>query len=138
MTATSSCYSTLLQLTNANGIIQTNEFITYYGNNLDCQWNISSNAMLELVFNRFNTETTVDYINVYSGGSLSSPLIGSFSGSTLPKPIESSSGKLYVRFISDGSTTYQGVSASYRGKMMAYIKDVIRFGTCIKCIFYER
>ncbi|KAJ7369459.1 hypothetical protein OS493_038796 [Desmophyllum pertusum] len=82
---------------------------------MDCHWNITSNAVLELVFLRFNSEKCCDYVRVYNGGSLSSPAIGSFSGSSLPAPITSSSNNLYVRFASDGSVTSQGFRARYRG-----------------------
>lgn len=91
---------------------------------MDCQWNLSSNAVLELAFHRFNTQPSADYVRVYNGGSLSSPLIGTFSGSSLPAPITSSSNKLYVRFTSDSSATYQGFGARYRG--MTYVKNILK------------
>ena len=108
--------------TKTDGIIESNQINTAYTNNMDCQWNISSNAVLELVFLRFNTEASYDYVRVYSGGSLSSPLIGTFTGSSLPAPITSSSNNLYVRFASDGSVTSQGFRARYRGMM--YVKRI--------------
>jgi len=81
---------------------------------MDCRWNLSSNAEIELIFLRFNTQPSADFMTVYDGGSSSSPLIGSFSGSSLPSPIQSSSRNLYVRFTSDDSGTYQGFLAHYR------------------------
>ncbi|KAJ7362158.1 hypothetical protein OS493_013250, partial [Desmophyllum pertusum] len=99
LTATSSC--AMVQLTSTSGIIRPSQS-SQYTNNMDCRWNFSSNAMLEIVFYRFNTETNYDYVYVYDGGSLSSPLIGRFSGSSLPAPITTSSNNLYVRFTSDG------------------------------------
>lgn len=71
--------------------------------------------MLELVFFRFSTETSADYVNVYDGGSSSSPLVGRFSGSSLPAAITSSSNQLYVKFDSDSSGNYEGFVAAYRG-----------------------
>jgi len=56
---------------------------------------------------------------VYDGGSYSSPLIGSFSGSSLPAAITSSSHKLFVRFTSDGSNTGGGFAAGYHGKYIS-------------------
>jgi len=84
---------------------------------MDCRWNLSSNAEIELAFLRFNTQPSADFVTVYDGESSSSPLIGTYSGSSLPSPIQSSSGNLYVRFISDGSGTYKGFQAHYRGMM---------------------
>ncbi|KAJ7383080.1 hypothetical protein OS493_030967 [Desmophyllum pertusum] len=100
LTATSSCV--MIQLTSTSGIIRPSQS-SQYTDNMDCRWNFSSNAMLEIVFYRFNTEGCCDHVNVYDGGSPSSPLIGRFNGSSLPAPITSSSNNLYVRFTSDGS-----------------------------------
>ena len=83
---------------------------------MDCRWNFSSNAVIELVFFSFRTESSADFVSVYDGGSLSSPLIRKMSGSSLPPPITSSSINLYVKFSSDGTNTYDGFVAAYRGK----------------------
>ena len=82
---------------------------------MDCYWSLSSNAKLELIFSRFNTEYGGDYVSVYDGDSTSSPLIGQFSGSSVPAPITSSSNNLYVRFTSDSSGEYSGFVARYEG-----------------------
>ena len=115
--ATSSCANLSVSQTNTGGVIQSNNMSTTYINNMDCQWYISSNARVELVFSRFHTQSPADNVSVYDGGSLSSPLIGTFNGPSRPAPITSSSSKLYVRFTSDSSTTYGGFQAHYRGKM---------------------
>jgi len=81
---------------------------------MDCYWSLSSNAKLELIFSRFNTEYGGDYVSVYDGDSTSSPLIGQFSGSSVPAPITSSSNNLYVRFTSDSSGEYSGFVARYK------------------------
>lgn len=112
MTATSSRTNLLLRVTNTSGIISQRGRKFYH---LDYQWNISSNVMLQLVFVRFKTQTSTDFLRVYDGGSSSSPLIGRFSGSSLPAPITSSSGNLYVRFTSNGSRRYGEFEAHYRG-----------------------
>ncbi|XP_078382502.1 uncharacterized protein LOC144665191 isoform X2 [Oculina patagonica] len=114
VTVTSSCGSNLvLSDTNAKGIILSST--STYGSNLDCQWDISSNAILELAFFTFDTEASADFVDVYDGGSTSSPLFGRFSGSSLPALIESSSNNLYVRFTSDGSDgSNEGFTATYR------------------------
>ena len=71
---------------------------------------------MELVFFSFRTESSADFVSVYDGGSLSSPLIRKMSGSSLPPPITSSSINLYVKFSSDGTNTYDGFEAAYRGR----------------------
>ena len=84
---------------------------------MDCRWNLTSNAVIELLFHYFATQWRADYVSVYDGDSISAPLVGEFSGSIVPAPITSSSTKLYVRFTSDGSNPlpYKGFAARYRG-----------------------
>ena len=122
-TATSSCANLLVHQTTTSGIIQTGgttpsgEY-SRYADNVDCRWNISSNAMLELEFLRFKTVDHNDYLRVYDGGSPTAPLIGTYSGSFLPATVTSTSNKLYMRFISDASSVSYGFVARYQGKML--------------------
>lgn len=117
MRVTSSCESLLLRVTNVDGIILSNQGSSY-STNMDCQWKISSSVALQLVFVRFRTQSSADFLTVYDGGSSSSPVIGRFSGFSIPAPITSSSGHLYLRFTSDGSRSYQGFHANYRGVLL--------------------
>ena len=121
-TATSSCANLLVHQTKTSGIIQTGGITSSgeysrYADNMDCRWNISSNAMLELEFLRFKTVDHNDYLRVYDGGSLSSPLVGTYSGSFLPATVSSKTNKLYMRFISDASHSHYGFVARYQGTM---------------------
>ena len=112
---TSSCANLKVINTNTSGIIRSSP-AWYYSDNMNCQWSLSSNIRLELVFLHFKTDSSADYVKVYDGGSTSSPLLGTFSGSSLPAPIMSSSNKLHVTFITDGSGRNEGFTATYRGK----------------------
>lgn len=116
LTADSSCV--MKKQTSLSGVIRPSQS-SQYSNNMNCRWNFSSNALVELVFLRFDTETSTDYVNVYDGGSSSSPLVGRFSGSSLPAAITSSSGSLYVNFASDSSGNYDGFVAAYRGMIQS-------------------
>lgn len=87
-----------------------------YNDSMNCQWSLSANATLELVFFRFVTETNYDYVYVYDGGSSSDPLVGRYNGRSLPPKIRSSSNKLFVEFTTDGSVTMSGFAASYHSK----------------------
>ena len=120
VTATSSCANLLVHQTKTSGFIQTGGITqsgeySRYANNMDCRWNISSNAMPELVFLRFKTNDQNDYLRVYDGGSWSSPLIGTYSGSSLPATITSATNSLYMRFISDASGNNYGFVVRYQG-----------------------
>ena len=117
MTATSSCSNLLMRDASkpSGTIYSTGSSRSVYSSNMDCRWNLTSNAVIELLFYDFATESSADYASVYDGDSTSAPVIGRFSGSSLPAPITSSSTKLYVRFTSDGSSQYRGFNARYRG-----------------------
>ncbi len=110
----STCAHSLVINTNVTGIIRPRQYY-YYFDNMKCQWNFTSNVKLELVFLHFKTDSPADYVNVYDGGSPASPLIGTFSGSSLPSPIMSSSNNLFVTFTTDGSGTSDGFTATYQG-----------------------
>ena len=116
MTATSSCSNLLVRdASKPSGTISASSGSSTYSSNMDCRWNLTSNGVIELLFYHFATESSADYVRVYDGDSTSAPLIGRFSGSSLPAPITSSSTKLYVRFTSDSSLEYRGFIARYRG-----------------------
>ena len=112
--ATGSCANLLVHQSKTDGIIQTGDY-SPYSNNVDCSWNISANTMLQLEFLRFHVWDSKDYLFVYDGGSSSSPLIAKFSNAPLPAPVTSSTKKLYVRFVSDASSTADGILARYQG-----------------------
>lgn len=118
VTASSSCARLLVSDTSKlSGIIQSSLSSTY-GNNITCQWNLSSNTILELVFSIFKTKAS-DYLSVYDGTSASSNLIGRFSGEILPGPYAlSTTNNLYLTFSSSsaGPTDF-GFRARYRGDL---------------------
>ncbi|MEZ4855764.1 MAG: CUB domain-containing protein [Gelidibacter sp.] len=64
-------------------------------------------------FTTFNTESGWDYLRVYDGPNTTFPLIGNFSGTTIPGPFTSSdpSGALTFVFTSDSSGRSAGWSA---------------------------
>ena len=113
--ATSSCSNLLVTRSSASGIIFSNRNGSY-SNKLNCNWTLSSNTNLKLVFFRFQTESCCDHVYVYDGRSSSSPLIGKFNGTSLPGAITSSYNKLFVRFTTDHSVLNIGFAASYHGK----------------------
>ncbi|KAL9952657.1 hypothetical protein ACROYT_G039941 [Oculina patagonica] len=134
VTVTSSCANLLIEQTDTSGIIFSTYISNYsygsgaddyfYSDNMDCNWSFSSNTKLELTFFTFSTQLDADYLYVYDGGSTASPLIGTFSGTSLPMTITSSSNKLHVRFTTDSSGTARGFRASYRALTEATIRLV--------------
>ncbi len=74
----------------------------------------TGNNTVMVTFNSFNLESGYDYLYVYDGSDINAPLLGSFSGSTIPGPFTSNNpnGTLTFWFISDGSVTYNGWDAT--------------------------
>jgi hypothetical protein len=75
----------------------------------------SSNAgeVVQMTFTQFATELNFDFVRIYNGPSTASPLLGTFSGSTIPGPFTSThpSGCLTVNFTSDVSNVAAGYAA---------------------------
>ncbi|MEN2993230.1 MAG: CUB domain-containing protein, partial [Bacteroidia bacterium] len=64
-----------------------------------------------VVFLSFNTEANFDFLRAYDGPNTGSPLIGTYSGTTLPPTINSTGNSLTFNFTSDGSVVGSGWSA---------------------------
>jgi hypothetical protein len=86
-----------------------------YLENSDCKWLIqpSGAASITLSFSAFATEAGYDSVTVYDGATTSDPILGSFSGSSLPAPVTSTGGAMLVHFTSDSIINAAGWDASY-------------------------
>jgi len=86
-----------------------------YNNNTDCRKLIQPAGadFVSLTFTAFDLESGYDFVRVYDGTSTSDPLLGTFSGSTLPGTITSSGGSMLVHFTSDYSVSAEGWTAEY-------------------------
>ncbi|MBM3164536.1 MAG: N-acetylmuramoyl-L-alanine amidase [Bacteroidetes bacterium] len=95
-----------------------------YSNDERKVWVIQPNnaASVQLTFSAFNTQIGKDKVLIYDGNSTNAPLIGSYSGTTLPPVIQSTSPALTLEFRSDCGTTQSGWSASYTSN--AQLTDV--------------
>lgn len=95
-----------------------------YTHNADCEWLIEPvNArMIELAFLSFDTEEGFDFVRVYGGNSSAAPLLGEFSGSSLPDTVRVVGSAMFVSFTSDNNTSGDGFQAVYRAD------TTLRFG----------
>ncbi|TVR38962.1 MAG: hypothetical protein EA392_08195, partial [Cryomorphaceae bacterium] len=85
-----------------------------YGNNQNITTTFCSDQSGECVnvnFNSFSLENGWDFLYIYDGPSIASPLIGTFTGGNSPGSVTGSGGCLTFRFTSDGSVTFPGWSA---------------------------
>jgi len=84
----------------------------------DCSWLIDpqtatdSISKITLTFDRFETSPG-DLVTVYDGTGTSSPVLGSYSGTTIPPIVSSTGNKIRITFQSSGETPASGWSANY-------------------------
>ncbi|XP_053408750.1 cubilin-like isoform X2 [Mercenaria mercenaria] len=103
------------------GIIETPNGPTDYHNNHNCTWSITvvPNRVIQLKFQMFDLEAhstcNYDYLDIYDGPSLTSPLIGRYCGDVMPtEQIRTTSNTMTINFITDFSVTRAGFRAAYR------------------------
>ncbi|XP_052697133.1 cubilin-like isoform X2 [Crassostrea angulata] len=90
-----------------------------YPANKECVYTInqSPGSVVTLSFTAFDLEGSTnciyDYLTVYDGGSVQSPLLGRFCGAQIPAPVSSTQNMMTVKFVTDGSQHNTGFMASY-------------------------
>uniref|UniRef100_A0A3B4A7Y7 Uncharacterized protein n=1 Tax=Periophthalmus magnuspinnatus TaxID=409849 RepID=A0A3B4A7Y7_9GOBI len=106
-----------LSSTMYNGQIQSPNYPDDYQSNKACVWKISvaEGFHVGLSFQSFerHDSCSYDYVELRDGASEESPLIGHFCGYEKPDDIKSSSNKLWLKFVSDGSVNKAGFSANF-------------------------
>lgn len=102
-------------LTAPSGTVSDGSDISDYTNRTNCRWLIQppGATYVTLTFTEFTTEANYDFVRIYDGATTSAPLLGSYSGSTLPPTITANSGKMLIVFTSDSSITRAGWTAYY-------------------------
>lgn len=96
------------------GTIRSPGYPEPYQTNKDCTWVITApnNKQVELLVKDFELESqgscSFDSLEIRNGGSESSPLIGSYCGTTIPPRIQSFSNQIYLRFRTDSTTELKG------------------------------
>jgi len=96
--------------------------LNYPGNN-DCFYLITpqvaptdSVSNITLKFSYFDTEDSQDLLSIYDGPNANSPLIGTYSGNTIPANITSTNNQVYLHFTSNNSQHGNGWFISYEAK----------------------
>ena len=106
---------TITTITNASGnFYDSGGSNGNYGNDERKLWLIQpANATsVTLSFTAFSVHST-DKIFIYNGSTINAPLLGSYSGTTLPAALTGTSGSLLVEFRSDCGSTSSGWAAGY-------------------------
>jgi Zn-dependent metalloprotease len=114
-------------LTAATGTITDGSGSSQYGNNSDCSWLIQppkANS-ITLTFTAFDTEKDFDGVIIYDGANPSSKVLATYTGSTIPSPVISTGGSMYIWFLSDESYRQNGWSANYTSKTIGIDEKIV-------------
>ena len=96
--------------------------ISNYTPDSDCSWLIDpqpagdSVSSVTLTFNNINTGPT-DKVTIYDGGTEAAPVIGNFSGDTIPPAITGTTNKMLVKFKGSNGAGAPGWFATYKSKI---------------------
>jgi hypothetical protein len=71
-------------------------------------------SVISIQFSAFDLESSFDKLFIYNGATLTSPLLGTYTGNTLPPNIQSSGNTLTLEFRSDCATQLSGWTATYQ------------------------
>jgi hypothetical protein len=119
-TQNSYCNSSSSTLTAPSGTFSDGSGVDKYANNSECSWLIQPpNAnTITLSFTSFDSELNYDGVIVFDGANTTSPVIGQFTGSTLPPSVTSTGGSMLVVFLSDETLRANGWNANYTSSVL--------------------
>ncbi|KAF7246948.1 CUB and sushi domain-containing protein 3, partial [Varanus komodoensis] len=102
-------------LTKRKGTILSPGYPEPYDNNLNCVWKITvpEGAGIQVQVISFATEHNWDSLDFYDGADNNAPRLGSYSGTTIPPVLNSTSNNLYLNFQSDISVSAAGFHLEY-------------------------
>jgi len=94
-----------------------------YQSNANCSWLISPNDLVSKItlhFVYFDTEANQDILTIYDGENSSAPVLGTFSGTSIPADVVSTGDKLYITFVTNGSNNGKGWLMEYQATVTPY------------------
>ncbi|XP_037533201.1 CUB and sushi domain-containing protein 3 [Nematolebias whitei] len=102
-------------LTERRGTILSPGYPETYSNYLNCAWRISvpEGAGIQIQVVTFATEHNWDSLDFFDGVDANAPRLGSYSGTTIPQLLNSTSNNLYLTFQSDISVSAAGFHLEY-------------------------
>jgi phosphotriesterase-related protein len=113
-----------------SGTITDNSGVSDYYANMSCQKliKVQDASSITLNFNSFATEAGYDFVRVYDGETTSSPLLGEFSGSSIPPTVTSSGNSMLITFTTDGGVQLAGWSATYTATVLKVNPAILNIG----------
>jgi Zn-dependent metalloprotease len=112
-------------LTAPSGTFADGSASNLYNNNADCYWLIQPPGVssISLDFPSFATEQGYDGVTVFDGATTAAPVLGQFTGSTVPQTLSSTQGVMLVHFAADETIRQQGWTATYNA-IVTSVDDV--------------
>ena len=90
---------------------------------IDPQTEFDSITDITLRFDRFATNQA-DFVTIYDGGTTSDPVLGFYSGNTLPPEIISSGNKMLITFEATGNTPANGFYATFKANLPVWCSGI--------------
>lgn len=105
----------------ANGTISDNSGSSNYLNNMACLKlvEVPNSTGITMQFSSFRTQQSNDIVTIYDGATTFSPLLGQYSGTSLPPVITSTGGSMLIAFVTNRSTNEAGWNAQYSSKTIS-------------------
>jgi len=124
-----------LSLSSARGVFSDGDGT--YRNGLDCRWRLAPSlphTQVRVVITLLDLLDPDDKIEIYDGPDLTSPLLASYTGSTVPPSITGSQSELLVRLTTDAAgDSGDGFQAAYQAVCTAgYTWDTVS-ASCTPC-----
>jgi len=102
-------------LTNHAATFEDGSGTANYQNKLNCGWRIAVPGATRIEFTiTGNTQATYDYLKVFNGYDATAPLLATVSGSFVNYAVNSTSGTVFINFVTNASIVSTGWSITYR------------------------
>lgn len=114
-------------LTDTARYLEDGSQLSYYWNNTNCSWLIkpTNASSINIHFTKFDTELNNDFLTIYDGVNDQAPILGRFSGNQLPPDIVSTSGSVYVTFITNDTIQGQGWEFYYSSNIVNVVENYL-------------
>jgi hypothetical protein len=102
-----------------------------YQDNSDCTWLISPQDLeydsiknIKITFLRFDIEFGADTLYLFDGGNSAAPLIGAFTGNSIPSAITSTGNQVFIKFHTNSSVTKSGWLLDFESIIPVYCSGI--------------
>ncbi len=107
---------------------------TTYANNENFVFTINTGGTITMTFvGTFEVDSGFDFLKIHNGPDTNSPLLATYTGTTLPPAVVANSGFMTVHFTSDGSAAYSGWTADWTSTVIPPTPPVMSINPVPTC-----